>query len=439
MVVVSTGMGIFQETLYYLIISALVGYLGHIHSHSYYIGIALAMPIMIVISILDMLVFTIFFSGFFALLRFRHWRANAERRNWELFVFVLVFLIDIVVSSVWSEIELFIFKPEFNAAYTSKMNVEWLFSLIGYGIVILVALGLSRWLSKIRFTQRELNIIFPQMVYVVVMMLFVIEFLRLRRSQGVYEFLVVAFLLTQAAYSTTRAISTLRKNKQEAEITSVKQQLESMSIYTKQLEQSYDQMRQFRHDFKNLLLAVDAGKPEDGKQAQYLAALHDYSDQALAQNVLRFSDLTRVQVPTLKTMIVTKLTLAQQQGLHIHFECLNPITQLASDEITVIRIVGILLDNAIEASAGSIDKQMKVLLIDSDCDQELIIENSYAGQLPSVSQMRKQGFSTKGENRGFGLANVESLLDQHPELALTNYLAAELYGASLVLTKEVTA
>lgn len=439
MVVVSTGMAIFQETLYYLIISGLIGYLGHIHSRSYYIGIALMMPVMVMISIADMLVFALFFFGLFCLLRFRHWRANVERRNWELFVFVLVFLIDIIVFSVWSEIELTIFRPEFYAAYTPKMNGEWLFDLIGYGIEILVALGLSKWLSKIRFTQRELTIIFPQMVYVVVMMMFVIEFLRLRRSQGVYEFLVVAFLLSQVAYSTSRTISTLRKNKQEAEITSVKQQLESMSIYTKQLEQSYDQMRQFRHDFKNLLLAIDAGKPQDGKQTQYLHALHDYSDQALAQNVLRFSDLTRVQVPTLKTLIVTKLTLAQQQGIHIHFECLNPITQLASDEITVIRIVGILLDNAIEASAGSVAKQMKLLLIDSDCDQELIIENSYAGQLPSIAQMRKQGFSTKGENRGLGLANVETLLDQHAELALTNYVAAELYGASLVLTKEVTA
>ena len=440
MVVVSTGIAIFQETLYYLIISGLIGYLAHIHSRSYYIGIALMMPVMVMISIADMLVFALFFFGLFCLLRFRHWRANVERRNWELFVFVLVFLIDIIVSSTWSEIELTIFKPEFNAVYTPKMNGEWLFGLIGgYGIEIPVALGLSKWLSKIRFTQRELNIIFPQMVYVVVMMMFVIEFLRLRRSQGVYEFLVVAFLLSQVAYSTSRTISTLRKNKQEAEIASVKQQLESMSIYTKQLEQSYDQMRQFRHDFKNLLLAIDANKPEDGKQVQYLAALHDYSDQALAQNVLHFSDLTRVQVPTLKTLIVTKLTLAQQQGIHIHFECLNPITQLASDEITVIRIVGILLDNAIEASAGSVAKQMKLLLIDSDCDQELIIENSYAGQLPSIAQMRKQGFSTKGENRGLGLANVETLLDQHAELALTNYVAAELYGASLVLTKEVTA
>lgn len=439
MVTISSEMLVIQETLFYLVLSSLIGYLGRIHSRSFYIGILIALPVMVVISAADLLSFIVVFVGLLTLLRYRHWRGNVAQRNWELFVLVLVLLIDIVVSSVWSGIELYIFKPEFNAAYTSKMNGESWFTLMGFGLEILVAFGLKKWLSKIRFTPRELRIIFPQMVYVVVMMIFVIEFLRLRRSQGIYEFLVVAFLLTQVAYSTTRTIATLRTDKQAAEITSVKQQLESMSIYTKQLEQSYDQMRQFRHDFKNLLLAIDANKPEDGKQAQYLAALHDYSDQALAQNVLRFSDLTRVQVPTLKTLIVTKLTLAQQQGIHIHFECLNPITQLPSDEITVIRIVGILLDNAIEASAASINKQMKVLLIDSDCDQELIIENSYAGQLPSVAQMRKQGFSTKGENRGFGLANVESLLDQHAELALTNYVAAELYGASLVLTKEVIA
>lgn len=439
MVIFNEGMVLFSESVYYLVLSGLLIYIGKIRDHSFYAGVAIAMPVMVVLSAADLLAFTIAYLGLFAWLRMHHWRGNPNRRNWEIFVLLLVFLIDITVASVWSSIELAIFHPTLNTLLTMHRTGEWMFELFGYVLDILAAVGIRRVLSSISLTERELGIVIPQMLYVVVTMLFVTEFLQIVKVQGIYEVLVFAFLIMQVGYSTQRTISVLRKDKQSAEITLMKQQLSTMNVYTKQLEQSYEQMRKFRHDLKNLLLGIEWGDAITNSQSEYLAGLRRYSDQALAQNVLRFSDLTRVQVPTLKTLIVTKLTLAQQQGIHIHFECFNPITQLASDEITVIRIVGILLDNAIEASAGSIDKQMKVLLIDSSRDQEMIIENSYAGQLPSVSQMRKQGFSTKGENRGFGLANVESLLDQHAELALTNYVAAELYGASLVLTKEVTA
>lgn len=432
-------MAFFSESVYYLVLSGLVIYIGKIHDRSFYIGLAIAMPVMVTLSVADLLAFVVVYTGLFAGLRRRHWRGNSNRRNWEIFVFLLVFLIDITVASAWSNIELAIFHPALNSLSPTYRVGELTFELLGYVLEIFVAIVIRRVLSSIRLTERELRIVIPQMLYIVVTMLFVIEFLRIVKLQGVYELLIFAFLIMQVGYSIQRTISILRKDKQAAEILSAKQQLASMNIYTKQLEQSYNQMRQFRHDFKNLLLAIDTSAPQAGKQAQYLAALHDYSDQALAQNVLRFSYLTQLQVPTLKTLIVTKLTLAQQQGIDIHFECLNPFTQLASDEITVIRILGILLDNAIEASVQSTTKQLKLLLIDSDTDQELIIENSYAGQLPSIAQMRTQGFSTKGNNRGFGLANVETLLDQHPELALTNYVASDLYGASLVLTKEVTA
>lgn len=435
MVVVSDGMIVIDEMVFYVVLSGLISYVAHIRSRAFYVGAILAMPVMVLISIADTLAFTLLFGAFLALLRFRHWRRNANCRTWEMFAFGLVFLLDILISSVWSEVALAIFHPALNVAASPHLVGYWLFQLMGYLVQIIITIKVAKWLAQVAFTKRELSIVLPQMYYALAMMVFLIEYLRLVKAQGTYELLVIAFVLTQGGYAATRTISSLRKDKQQAEIASFKQQLASMSIYTKQLEQSYDQMRQFRHDFKNLLLAVDRNAPRDSQQAQYLAALHTYSDQALAKNVLRFGDLTHLQVPTLKTLIVTKLTLAQQQGITLHFECLNPIAQLYSDDITVIRIVGVLLDNAIEASAEADDKRLKLLVIGTEADQELIVENTYAGKLPAVAQMRKLGFSTKGTDRGYGLANVETLLDQHAELSLTNYVAAGMYGASLLLTR----
>jgi len=133
---------------------------------------------------------------------------------------------------------------------------------------------------------------------------------------------------------------------------------------------------------------------------------------------------------------MTKLTLAQQKGIEINFECINPVEKLMSDEISIIRILGILLDNAIEASMTASSKRLNLLIISNLEQQEIVIENTFSDPLPDLKQMNKLGFSTKGNDRGYGLANVKEILDQHPELCTANYTAAEMFGTSLMITKE---
>lgn len=428
-------MTFFSESVYYLVLSGLIIYIGKIRDRSFYTGLAIAMPVMVMLSVADLLAFAVVYAGLFAGLRMHHWRGNSNRRNWEIFVFLLVFLVDITVSSAWSNIELAIFHPTLNSLSTTYRVGELMFELLGYGLEILAAVVVKRVLSGIRLTERELGIVIPQMLTIVVTMLFVIEFLRIVKVQGIYELLVFAFLIMQVGYSIQRTISVLRKDKQLTEIKLMKQQLATMSVYTNQLEKSYEQMRKFRHDLKNLLLAMERDDTITNGQSEYLAGLRQYSEQALAQNVLRFGDMTRVEVSSLKTLIMIKLTSAQQKGIQIHFECLNPVMRLFSDEISVVRIVGILLDNAIEASTVTSDKQLTLLIIGGATDQEIVVENTYAGNLPSLKKMKKLGFSTKGTGRGYGLANVEEILGQHPELSLTNYTESELFGASLMINR----
>ena len=435
MVILNDWMAISTECVYYLVLSGLIAYVGKIRSQSFYIGFAIAMPALVVISLTDLLAFVAAYSSLFVALRIRHWRKDVNCRNWEIFVLMLVMLIDLTVMSGWSIMELGLYHPALNEVQNQHQLTLWLFYLSGYLVEIVVALLIQKVLSRIRFTKRELDIVIPQMFFILTSMVFVIEFLRSIKAQGIYELLIFAFLMTQFGYSTQRTISLLRKDKQQAEIAAAKQQLASMSIYTKQLEQSYEQMRKFRHDYKNLLLAVSDEDANTCNHHQYLDALRRYTDKELSRNILRFSDLTRVQVSPLKTLIMTKLTLAQQQGIDIRFECLNSVDNLYSDEITIVRIMGILMDNAIEASSAAADKRMNLLIISNDSNQEIMVENTYRKPLPKLAQMKTVGFSTKGTGRGYGLANLEEIMNQHTELSLTNYIQSGMFGVSLVIMK----
>lgn len=77
----------------------------------------------------------------------------------------------------------------------------------------------------------------------------------------------------------------------------------------------------------------------------------------------------------------------------------------------VCKILGIVLDNAIEASSLTNDK---VLLIDiylEDDDLVVYIENSFNNNI-DLNSIHRKGFSSKGENRGYGLYIVKKMIEE---------------------------
>lgn len=72
--------------------------------------------------------------------------------------------------------------------------------------------------------------------------------------------------------------------------------------------------------------------------------------------------------------------------------------------IDLSRILGVFLDNAIEANS-QVDKrkEINIALFKSMSDSVIIIiENSYNADSVNIEQIFKEGFSTKGDNRGKG-------------------------------------
>ena len=83
------------------------------------------------------------------------------------------------------------------------------------------------------------------------------------------------------------------------------------------------------------------------------------------------------------------------------------------------RILGILMDNAIEASSECDEKIINVV-IRSDFNQHrqlLIIENTYKDKSVNLDKIYEKGFSTKEKNTGLGLWEVNKIIKRHKNLA----------------------
>ncbi|MEG1174266.1 GHKL domain-containing protein, partial [Carnobacterium sp.] len=98
-------------------------------------------------------------------------------------------------------------------------------------------------------------------------------------------------------------------------------------------------------------------------------------------------------------------------------------------------ILGILLDNAIEELETLTYGKLLVGIFTINSDLVFIIQNNVREDIESVHLLKKQGYSTKGETRGIGLANVEELISLEPRLLLETTIKDKLFIQKIIIMK----
>lgn len=208
------------------------------------------------------------------------------------------------------------------------------------------------------------------------------------------------------------AISTFRD---KTEVNQLAEQLTGVRTYAEAL-------RAQSHEFMNRLHVISGMvqlKSYDQLSA-FIRTLVDYRNQ-------EFGSITQhIKDPALAGFIMGKLSFAREAKVDLSIECSSIIPEPAANQTThaLITILGNLIDNAIEAMADSEDKTLEVDFAYKD--KLLTIEVFDSGPGISAEQQAeifKKGYSTKGENRGYGLYLVEkSIHDLGGELVIDSKL-----------------
>ncbi|MGY5271178.1 sensor histidine kinase [Lactiplantibacillus plantarum] len=226
---------------------------------------------------------------------------------------------------------------------------------------------------------------------------------------GILMLILVAILLINAGtflylfYSYTLRV---QNNRQALE----RQQYD---IYVKNLENSYQNLRKFRHDYQNILLSLGEyiQTADDPELQQYFRQVVTKSKQSLNRDFGHFDNLEQIKDKPLKAIIQSKFSVARQAGIQVRLEANDPIAAIAIDSVTLSRVSGILLDNAIEAVKGQSGGQIAVALVKYPCMVELIFANSLNHPIERLDELMVAGHTSKGAGHGQGLATVRELLD----------------------------
>lgn len=197
-------------------------------------------------------------------------------------------------------------------------------------------------------------------------------------------------------------------------------QLRNMSDYSQHIEELYNELRSFRHDYINILRSLKLGIDTHDLPAIeqiYNQVLKD-SGQALNQSKYDLGRLSNIHNDALKSVLSAKFLEAQSKGIEIGLEVPQEIKPQGMELLDFITIVSILADNAIEAAVETSHPVVSFAFLEQENRQIFIVENTIKEFSIHSDTIFKKGFSTKGENRGLGLSNVQNIISHYPNVSL---------------------
>lgn len=213
---------------------------------------------------------------------------------------------------------------------------------------------------------------------------------------------------------------------------STTQKLESVEAYNKSLRVLHDNVRGFKHDFDNIITTIGGYiKTNDMKGLEnYYSQLG--SDCQKVNNLYLLSP-TVVNNDGIYNLLTRKYNEADSKGIKVNISFLLDLSDLHMQIYEFARILGILLDNAIEASQESTEKIMNLTFRnDSKNSRQLvIIENSYKDKDVDTEKIYEKGISSKDNHTGIGLWTVRKILKRTNNINLYTSKNPELFSQQL--------
>jgi two-component system sensor histidine kinase AgrC len=194
----------------------------------------------------------------------------------------------------------------------------------------------------------------------------------------------------------------------------------ALIYYTLEIEQQYNSVRKIQHDYKNILTSLYAYIEDndlDGLKKYYSDRIESKFNIA-AKNMFALEGLSKIKVAEVKSILAAKLMTAHSVGIETNFESKDDITNVYVDTVDLVRMLGIMFDNAIEELLFLHDGRLDVACYPEGDDVTFVISNTCRADIAELSVLKKRGFSTKGKDRGIGLSILSELAGKSDNVAL---------------------
>ena len=210
----------------------------------------------------------------------------------------------------------------------------------------------------------------------------------------------------------------------------------------KNYESDIEDQRTLRHETKNEFATIKCKlqDKEDNKTIiEYIDSVIGEKEKAGSTNYSKFKYLPS---NGLKGFFYYKCTEAEKKGISVSVNISKQIENSflmdieTKDFKDLARIIGVYIDNAIEASSTSEDKKLGIEMYLIKEKIEIIITNTFNNEI-NLDKIGKESFSTKGKHRGHGLLLVKKILSENNRFEAKKEIRGNIYIQSLKISGSI--
>lgn len=206
-----------------------------------------------------------------------------------------------------------------------------------------------------------------------------------------------------------------------------RQEVEFQKLYIQTLNNTIDGLRGFKHDFNNIIQVISGYISLDDLSGlrKYFSQLQ--GDCRTINNILPLNTYIKDN-PAVYGLLLSKISDSEVKDIIFNVNITTKINISNIKAYDFCKVLGILLDNALEAAAESEKRYAELMIMEKPGKTGLVIEitNSFSGHV-DIEKIYGNGYTTKDNHTGFGLWEVKKILSRYKNCSLKTSTADNIF------------
>lgn len=245
---------------------------------------------------------------------------------------------------------------------------------------------------------------------------------------------VVIYLIAMIAFSAV--LFSLLKQKLDND--KIAKKYDNLLDIMKNYENDIEEQRTLIHETRNELTTIRCKIKDKEKESEIIKYIDSIMGDKVSSNMSRFSKFKYLPSNGLKGFFYYKFTEAERKGINVSINISKQISNSILGKLDtknfkdLARVIGVYLDNAIEASSLSSEKKLGIEIYFLKNNINIIISNTYTNTIDE-EKIGKERYSTKGKNRGHGLLLVKRILNESKMISSKNEITDNLFIQKIII------